>query len=59
MTIKQRDDVIGKSPVEIAIDTISGKWKAMILIHLMTEMHRFNELKKMLPNISQLMLANH
>jgi DNA-binding HxlR family transcriptional regulator len=58
MTIKQDSKEHLKCPVEIAIDTISGKWKAMILIHLMTEMHRFNELKKMLPNISQRMLAN-
>ena len=58
MTIKQEDNDQKKCPVEVAIDTISGKWKAMILIHLMTEMHRFNELKKMLPNISQRMLAN-
>jgi DNA-binding HxlR family transcriptional regulator len=58
MAIKQEDNEHAKCPVETAIDTISGKWKAMILIHLMTEMHRFNELKKMLPNISQRMLAN-
>lgn len=48
----------GIYPTETAINIISGKWKVMILIHLMQKMHRFNELKRLLPNISQRMLTN-
>ena len=47
-----------KYPTETAIDIISGKWKVMILTHLMQKMHRFNELKRSLPNISQRILTN-
>lgn len=58
MTKENIDITMDISPVEIGIDVISGKWKAMILIHLMKRMYRFNELKKRLPNISQRMLTN-
>jgi len=58
MAIKQIDSRYEKCPTETAIDIISGKWKAMILIHLMKEIRRFNELKRLLPNVSQRMLTN-
>lgn len=58
MSKKQIDNMHKKCPVETAINIISGKWKAMILIHLMEKMRRFNELKRLLPNISQRMLTN-
>lgn len=58
MTIKQLDNEQKKCPVETAINIISGKWKALILIHLMKKMRRFNELRRLMPNISQRMLTN-
>lgn len=51
-------DRLGRSPAETAIGILCGKWKVMILTHLMQEMHRFNELQRLLPNISQRMLTN-
>jgi DNA-binding HxlR family transcriptional regulator len=43
---------------EITIDLIGGKWKPIIVWHLGTKgTKRFNELKKLLPNITQKMLT--
>lgn len=43
---------------EIAMDLIGGKWKPIIIWHLGTKgTQRFNELKKLLPQITQKMLT--
>jgi DNA-binding HxlR family transcriptional regulator len=43
---------------EIAMDLIGGKWKPIIVWHLGTKgTKRFNELRKLLPNITQKMLT--
>ena len=42
--------------VEAAIEAIGGKWKGIILFHLETT-KRFNELHRLLPNITQRMLT--
>lgn len=43
---------------EIAMDLIGGKWKPIIIWHLGTKgTKRFNELKKLLPHITQKMLT--
>lgn len=44
-------------PLEAAIDVIGGKWKAPILYHLQTGTKRFNELKRLLPGVTQRMLT--
>jgi len=56
--IEQHIDNCQNGPVETAINIIRGKWKVMILSHLIKRMRRFNELKRLLPNISQRMLTN-
>ncbi|MFS0858550.1 MULTISPECIES: winged helix-turn-helix transcriptional regulator [Paenibacillus] len=53
-----------KDPVQcqfvVALDSIVGKWKPMILYHLFQgEPLRFNELKRLLPDITQRMLTLH
>ena len=43
---------------EITIDLIGGKWKPLIIWHLGTKgTKRFNELRKLLPQITQKMLT--
>lgn len=43
---------------EITIDLIGGKWKPIIIWHLGTKgTHRFNELKRLMPSITQKMLT--
>ncbi|MBT5332028.1 MAG: helix-turn-helix transcriptional regulator [Porticoccaceae bacterium] len=44
-------------PVEAALEVIGGKWKGVILYHLLTETIRFNELRRMIPEITQRMLT--
>lgn len=45
--------------VEAAIGLLDGKWKSLILWHLLTEkILRFNELKRHIPNVTQRMLTN-
>lgn len=44
-------------PVEAALDVIGNKWKGIILFHLMSGLKRFNELKRLIPDISQRVLT--
>jgi DNA-binding HxlR family transcriptional regulator len=44
-------------PVEATLDLIDGKWKAVILYHLLDDTVRFNELKRRLSRITQRMLT--
>ena len=44
-------------PVEATLEVIGGKWKGVILYHLMGETVRFNELKRTMPGITQRMLT--
>lgn len=40
-------------PVEATLDVIGGKWKGVILYHLLEGTFRFGELKKTMPGITQ------
>jgi len=44
-------------PVEAALEAIGGKWKGVILYHLQNDTKRFNELRKLIPDITQRMLT--
>ncbi|MBM7704118.1 winged helix-turn-helix transcriptional regulator [Metabacillus iocasae] len=44
-------------PVEATLDIIGGKWKSVILYHLIDQTLRFNELKRLVPGITQRMLT--
>ena len=44
-------------PVHAALDIIGGKWKPVILAHLMDDTLRFNELRRLMPKITQRMLT--
>lgn len=53
---KQRHTAFNCAPgcaVEAAISLIDGKWKGVILFHLLSGKQRFNELRRRLPNITQ------
>ena len=48
-----------KCPIEVTIDVIGGKWKALILWHLNKETLRFSEVQKIVPGISKKVLSEH
>ncbi|MFD2655596.1 winged helix-turn-helix transcriptional regulator [Gracilibacillus thailandensis] len=44
-------------PVEGTLDVIGGKWKGVILFHLIDGKKRFNQLRKLMPGVTQRMLT--
>ena len=44
-------------PVEFTLDVIGGKWKGVLLYHLMEGPKRFSEFRKICPTITQRMLT--
>jgi len=44
-------------PVEATLEVIDGKWKGVILYHLLAHTTRFNELHRIMPGITQKMLT--
>ena len=44
-------------PVNTTLSVIGGKWKVLILYHLIEQTQRFNELRRLLPEITQRMLT--
>lgn len=44
-------------PVAVTVDVIGGKWKGLILYHLVPGPRRFNELRRLMPEITQRMLT--
>ena len=63
MMPKLKDNRRGKTgsdfncPVEVTLDVIGGKWKCIIIHHLLEGTKRFGELKKLVPAITQRMLT--
>ena len=43
--------------VEATLEVLGGKWKGVILYQLREELKRFNQLHRLLPNITQRMLT--
>lgn len=44
-------------PVEASLEVIGGKWKGVILYHLLERTYRFNELRRLCSGITQRMLT--
>ncbi|RJX37148.1 transcriptional regulator [Paenibacillus pinisoli] len=50
-------DLHFKKSVELTLKVMGGKWKLVILCHLMDGVKRFGELKRGMPDITQKMLT--
>ncbi len=44
--------------VEATLQFIDGKWKGVVLYHLLDRTLRFNEIRRLLPSVTQRMLTN-
>jgi DNA-binding HxlR family transcriptional regulator len=44
-------------PVELAVDVIGSKWAVVILAHLKEGVHRYGELRRLMPDITEKMLT--
>ncbi|MBP7252019.1 MAG: helix-turn-helix transcriptional regulator [Alphaproteobacteria bacterium] len=55
---KQRHQAYTNCPVEASLDLIGGKWKAILLFRIIEQTRRFNELRRLVPNMTQRMLTN-
>lgn len=43
--------------MDVAMHYVGGKWKTVVLWYLIEDKKRFNELKKLIPNITEKMLS--
>ena len=55
---KQRHLSYTNCPVEAGLDIIGGKWKSIILFRVLEGTRRFNELRRLLPSLTQRTLTN-
>ena len=53
----ERYDCSTACPVEASLEIIGGKWKGIVLFHLLEGTMRFNELKRKMGNVTQRMLT--
>ena len=60
MTFQTTHDPKNCANIELALDIIVGKWKPVIMFHLLNnDKLRFSELQRLIPDISKKMLTQH
>lgn len=55
----QHPDPTQRCPVETTLDIIGGKWKPLIIYHLIVGTKRFGELQRSIPQVTRRMLTKH
>jgi len=54
-----RKNTLTQCPVTYTLDKIGGRWKPIIIFNLLSGTKRYNELKKLIPAITEKMLIQH
>ena len=49
----------GDCPVDATLQVVGGRWKPLILYNLRAGPRRFNELRRLMPAVTQRMLTQH
>ena len=52
-------EVLLSCPITFTIDVLDGKWKPLILYHLLQGTKRFGALQRALPHVTRRMLTQH
>ena len=50
-------DKVDNTPVEVTLGVVGGKWKSVLVYHLLAGPLRFSELKRRVPDITEKMLT--
>jgi DNA-binding HxlR family transcriptional regulator len=50
-------DKVYSTPMEVTLEVIGGKWKALLVYRLLEAPLRFSELKRLVPDITEKMLT--
>ena len=50
-------DKVYSTPMDVTLDVIGGKWKALLVYRLLNGPLRFSELKRLVPDITEKMLT--
>lgn len=59
ITTYKYNDKEYKCPLEAVMDLLAGKWRALILWHLIQGNLRFSQIQKIVPGISKKVLSEH
>lgn len=51
------DHTFDVCPVEVTADVVGGRWKPLILFYTSQQTRRFNELRRLIPGVTQQMLT--
>lgn len=54
--MEKKASLIFNCPVEAALEAMGGKWKPVILWHLSQREHRFSELRRAIPRVTEKVL---
>jgi DNA-binding HxlR family transcriptional regulator len=50
-------NISARCPIRTTLEMLGGKWKLLIIFQLASGKHRFGELKRLIPDISEKMLV--